>query len=167
MEAGRPGCGLFAGAGRLTPAVFLWLRDIRWSRSPHRSSRCCYRLMTWTHTCKTTKTLQWQTSPSLCNSHRFCQCKNISKVNTCISTYISYSIILARTGGVIAQHSVNEHNTYPPLTPMNCRFFFVEGDPGSPSALRFIMDLREDCGDEAGKENSDHTYSRNVMWQKS
>lgn len=34
-------------------------------------------------------------------------------------------------------------DTYPPLTPMNCRFFFVEGEPGSPSAFRFIMDLRD------------------------
>lgn len=47
--------------------------------------------------------------------------------------------------------TVGENNTYPPLTPMNCRFFFVEGDPGSPSAFRFIMDLREDWGDEAEK----------------
>lgn len=39
---------------------------------------------------------------------------------------------------------------YPPFTPMNCRFFFVEGDPGSPSAFRFMMD-RSDCGDAAGK----------------
>lgn len=55
-------------------------------------------------------------------------------------------------------------DTYPPLTPMNCRFFFVEGDPGSPSAFRFIMDLREDWGDEAGKDTSDHTYSKNTKW---
>lgn len=54
-------------------------------------------------------------------------------------------------------------DTYPPLTPMNCRFFFVVGDPGSPSAFRFIMDLREDCGDEAGEDNSDHTHKRNMM----
>lgn len=40
---------------------------------------------------------------------------------------------------------------YPPLTPMNCRFFLVEGDPGSPSAFRFMMDLRE----EAGKDGTD------------
>lgn len=43
-------------------------------------------------------------------------------------------------------------NAYPPLTPMNCRFFFVKGDPGSPSAFRFMIDLREDSGDEAGKD---------------
>lgn len=29
---------------------------------------------------------------------------------------------------------------------MNCRFFLVEGDPGSPSAFRFMMDLREEAG---------------------
>lgn len=47
---------------------------------------------------------------------------------------------------------------YPPLTPINCRFFLVEGDPGSPSAFRFIIDLREDCGDEAGKDTNNHTH---------
>lgn len=54
-------------------------------------------------------------------------------------------------------------DTYPPLTPINCKFFFVEGDPGSPSAFRFIIDLREDCGDEAGKDKSDHTHCRNIL----
>lgn len=54
-------------------------------------------------------------------------------------------------------------NTYPPLTPINCKFFFVEGDPGSPSAFRFIIDLREDCGDEAGKDIRDHTQCRSIM----
>ncbi len=34
-------------------------------------------------------------------------------------------------------------DTYPPFTPINCRFFLVEGDPGSPSAFRFIIDLRD------------------------
>lgn len=53
--------------------------------------------------------------------------------------------------------------TYPPLTPINCKFFFVEGDPGSPSAFRFIIDLREDCGDEAGKDISDHTQCRSIL----
>lgn len=43
---------------------------------------------------------------------------------------------------------------YPPFTPMNCRFFLVEGDPGSPSAFRFMMDLREDGGEEAGKRRA-------------
>lgn len=42
-------------------------------------------------------------------------------------------------------------DTYPPFTPINCRFFFVEGDPGSPCAFRFMIDLR-DCGDDAGKD---------------
>ena len=32
---------------------------------------------------------------------------------------------------------------------MNWRFFFKEGDPGSPSAFRFIIDLRDNWG-EAG-----------------
>lgn len=40
---------------------------------------------------------------------------------------------------------------YPPFTPMNCRFFFVEGDPGSPSAFRFMIE-RRDCGDDAAKD---------------
>lgn len=53
-------------------------------------------------------------------------------------------------------------DTYPPFTPINCKFFFVKGDPGSPSAFRFIIDLREDCGDEAGKDTSDHTYCRKM-----
>lgn len=43
-------------------------------------------------------------------------------------------------------------NAYPPFTPMNCRFFLVEGDPGSPSAFRFMIDLREDSGDVAAKD---------------
>lgn len=39
------------------------------------------------------------------------------------------------------------------------------GDPGSP-AFRFMMDLREDCGDEAGEDASDHAHSRNMMQLK-
>lgn len=71
----------------------------------------------------------------------------------------------------LPQHSADENHwwsamtdTYPPFTPMNCRFFFVEGDPGSPSAFRFIMDLREDCGEEAKRDTGGHTYSSNMMW---
>lgn len=36
---------------------------------------------------------------------------------------------------------------------MNWRFFLVEGEPGSPSALRFMIDLKQDWGDEAKKDN--------------
>lgn len=56
---------------------------------------------------------------------------------------------------------------YPPLTPMNCRFFFVEGDPGSPSAFRFMMDLREDGGDEAGKPPPPHQHGSSRLWKNS
>ncbi len=35
---------------------------------------------------------------------------------------------------------------------MNCRFFLVYGEPGSPSAFRFMIDLRMDWG-EAEKKN--------------
>lgn len=58
-------------------------------------------------------------------------------------------------------------NAYPPFTPMNCRFFFVEGDPGSPSAFRFMIDLREASGDVAGKDahgsSTLHKHHRKVM----
>lgn len=57
-------------------------------------------------------------------------------------------------------------NTYPPLTPINCRFFFVEGEPGSPSAFRFIIDLRDNWGDEARKDTSNYSCSGNMMWSE-
>lgn len=39
----------------------------------------------------------------------------------------------------------------------------MEGDPGSPSAFRFIMDLREDGGDEAEGNTSEYKYCRNMI----
>lgn len=53
LKAGGPWCGPPAGAGPTTRAVFLWLRDIRWSRWPRPSSRCCCRPTTWTRSCRT------------------------------------------------------------------------------------------------------------------
>lgn len=54
---------------------------------------------------------------------------------------------------------------YPPFTPMNCKFFFVEGDPGSPSAFRFMME-RRDCGDDAGNDIKKKNHNSRSLKQR-
>lgn len=49
---------------------------------------------------------------------------------------------------------------------MKCRFFLVEGEPGSPSAFRFIMDLREDWGEAEAAKNQVIKYTSNTSRDK-
>lgn len=69
-------------------------------------------------------------------------------------------LLYVRTNGIPVQHfecsSCVQTQTYPPFTPINCRFFLVVGEPGSPSAFRFIIDLRVDWGEAEEKRRPIH-----------